>query len=178
MLSCCYNQLPVQELSLFQKILPTIVGSSIVVILFILGRFLDSTLRLRELKRNWYMKVIIDPNIDKLEEFYKQTLISTKESINNLTGIKDELSFSNYIGAKSVEMGKFQFIKRKFEIEFIALVQTNYPEISNELEVLLRDLEDKITTCFDSDQLNNEYYTLLELGISSTKYDLIKILSD
>ena len=73
-------------------------------------------------------------------------------------------------------MGKFQSLKRKFEIEFIALIQTNYPEIASELEALLRDLEDKITTCLDSQDLSENHFTHLEVGVSSTKYELLKIL--
>lgn len=73
-------------------------------------------------------------------------------------------------------MGKFQALKRKFELEFIALIKTNYPEISNELESLLRDLEDNVTTCLDKQDLDESHYSSLELRITATKYQLLKIL--
>ena len=170
--SCCT---PVEP-SLWQKILPTLIGPSIVLFLFIVGRFLDSTIRLREVKRNWYLKVIIDPNISKLEEFYTNVLSTVRASISILVPLKSSKNFSEYLTEKSLEIGKFQVIKRKFEIEFIALIQTNYPEISNELESLLRDLEDKITACLDKQDLDESHYSTLEIELSSTKYELLKIL--
>lgn len=176
-MTCCVCNTPTPfESDLVQKILPTIVGSSIVVLLFIIGRLLDSTMKLREIKRNWYLKVIIDPNIKKLEDFYLDVFSTLEVSISTLVQLRSTRNFNDYIVDKSLEMGKFQTLKRKFEIDFIALIQTNYPEISNELENLLRDLEDKVTSCLDRQDLVDSHYDNLEISVSSTKYELLKIL--
>lgn len=174
---CCSNrELFYPEASLFDKILPTIVASSIVVLLFILGRRLDNSIRYEEVKRNWYLKVVIDPNISKVEEFYKYILASINSSISILVDLKSTESFDNYLLDKTKEIGKFQTIKRRFELEFIALVKTNYPEVSIEIEEILRNLEDKVTTCLDNDHLSTEHFSKLESELSSTKYDLYRIL--
>ena len=176
-MTCCMCNTPTPfESDLVQKIFPTIVGSSIVVLLFIIGRLLDSTMKLREIKRNWYLKVIIDPNIKKLEDFYLDVFSTLKVSISTLVQLKSTRNFNEYIVDKSLEMGKFQTLKRKFELDFIALIQTNYPEISNELENLLRDLEDKVTSYLDRQDLVDSHYDNLEISVSSTKYELLKIL--
>jgi hypothetical protein len=173
MANCCT---PIIDDTIVTKLIPYVIGPSIVILLFIIGRLLDSKVRLREIRRNWYMKVIIDPNIEKLELFYENIQDTIKKSIEGLVPKQTVVTMAEYLVLKSTEMGTFQNLKRKFETQFISLVQTNYPEISNELEDLLRDLEDQITSYLDRSNLALTHLDEIESIISGNHYSLIKIL--
>lgn len=170
----CYHS--VVEESFVSKLIPYLIGPLIVVLLFIIGRFLDSQLRLREIRRNWYLKVIIEPNIDKLEKFYQEVQEALKKSVEDLVTLQTTLPMTKYLAQKSIEMGKFQVLKRNFEIQFISLVQTNYEEISLELTSLLRKLEDQITSCLDRPDLSVDHLNGMETKIANNYYGLVKIL--
>lgn len=176
MLICCLKEIPQIESSIWDKVLPTIISTTIVIILFIIGRLLDSILKSNEIRRNWYQKVIIDPNIEKLNAFYDDTIKQTKLSIESLVRRKKELSFDDYISAKAIEINKIKEIKRVFEYEFIQLVQTNFPEIAEELFEHLRDFEDCLSQYLDKQDLSNDHFVQAEKECVSKKHCIYGIL--
>lgn len=176
MLLCCIQEIQKSEPSIWDKILPTIISTSIVLLLFIIGRILDSILKSNEIRRNWYQKVIIDPNITKLNQFYSDTIAQTKLSIETLVNSKGSLLFDNYIEVKATEINKIKEIKRVFNYEFIQLIQTNFSEIAEELSEHLRDLEDSISTYLDKQDLTKEHFAEIEKDIVSKKYCIYGIL--
>lgn len=176
MLICCLSEIPKPEPSIWDKILPTVISATIVVLLFIVGRILDSVLKSNEIRRNWYQKVVIDPNIAKLNKFYDDIINQIKLSIESLVQRKASLSFDKYIEAKATEINKIKGIRRAFDYEFIQLVQTNFPEIAEELSEHLRDLEDCITTCIDKQDLSNSHFADIEKDVVSKKHCIYGIL--
>lgn len=176
MLLCCINEVPKAEPTILDKILPTIISASIVVALFIAGRILDSVLKSNEIRRNWYQKVIIDPNIGKLNTFYSDIIIQIKVSLETLVDSKGSLLFDNYIATKATEINKIKEIKRVFDYEFIQLIQTNFPEIAEELSEHLRDLEDCISTYLDKQDLAKEHFVQIEKDVVSKKHCIYGIL--
>jgi hypothetical protein len=176
MLICCLKEIPPIESSIWDKVLPTIISTTIVIILFIIGRLLDSILKSNEIRRNWYQKVIIDPNIAKLNAFYDDSIKQTKLSIESLVQRKKELSFDDYISAKAIEINKIKEIKRVFEYEFIQLVQTNFPEIAEELYEHLRDFEDSLSQYLDKQDLSNDHFVQAEKECVSKKHCIYGIL--
>ena len=173
MLLCIHT--PIQPDPL-EKFYPAIISGSIIILLFIVGRVLDRFIKSREIRRNWYQKVIIDPNIQKLNAFYSELLSQSKISINNLVAIQSTSVFNDYIAAKATEMNKIKDIKRSFEYEFVYLVQTNFPEIAEELAEHIRNIEDTITGCLDKTALNANHYFELEKDINSKKHCIYSIL--
>lgn len=172
MLCCTYFGL---SETVAEKILPVIISTGIVIILFIIGRTLDGYIKSKEIRRNWYQKVIIDPNISKVDQFYKDVLNQSRISILFLVE-NVSLPHSDYLIAKTNEMEKFKIIKRAFEFEFILMVQTNYPEIASKLSEHLRGIEDCVTTCLDKNALKNQDYDELEYSVISQKYYIYGIL--
>jgi hypothetical protein len=161
--------------SMAEKIMPVVISTTIVITLFIIGRILDGYIKSKETRRNWYQKVIIDPNISKVDKFYKDILDQSKSSIYFLID-NVSLPHNDYLAAKTNEIEKFKIIKRAFEFEFILMVQTNYPEIADKLSEHLRGIEDCVTVCLDKNQLAHADFDELEENAISQKYRIYGIL--
>jgi hypothetical protein len=161
--------------AMIEKIIPVVISTTFVVILFIIGRILDGYIKSKEIRRNWYQKVIIDPNISKVDQFYKDVLIQANQSIQYLVA-NVTLPHNDYLTAKRNEMEKFKVIKRSFEFEFILMVQTNYPEIASHLSEHLRGIEDCVTTCLDKNNLALTDFDELEISVISQKHCIYGIL--
>lgn len=144
--------------SLFNKILPSLLSVSVAILLFIIGRYIDSKIRKSAISRDWYMKVIIDPNIDQLDKFISDCCTSLKKSIQILSASRSSSSFNVYIESKAKEIGSFQVIKRSFELNFISIIKTTCPSIASDISDLIIELEDDITTILDVDNLSIDYY--------------------
>lgn len=172
MVCCTYFGLPE---SMAEKILPVVISTSIVIALFVIGRLLDGYIKSKEIRRNWYQKVIIDPNILKVDKFYTDVLEQSKNSIQFLVA-SVSLPHRDYLAAKTTEMEKFKMIKRTFEFEFILMVQTNYPEIASELSEHLRSIEDYVTVCLDKNTLALADFNVLEEYVISQKHCIYGIL--
>lgn len=192
MSNCCTN-IPVENAWEMSKILPTIISTIIVITIFIIGRILDGEIKSKEIRRNWYQNIIINPNINKLELFYTDILNAINNSTDILIQSKSRISFEEYLSLKSTEIGKFQSIKRNFEFEFIFLVQTNFPEIAEELSEHIRKIEDKVTIYIDDENisidkqdnfnseikvLKNEIFGILYKPLAFKKYSFRQYLSD
>lgn len=162
--------------SWLNTILPATISGFIVIALFLVGRRYDAKLRLKSIQREWYMSVIILPNLKKVEDFPKFICTELKESIGILSSSKDSTSHNKYIELKSIEIGKFQSIKREFEFDFIQLVRTHYHDNAIALNELLGDLEDVITKLLDDDNIQDSSYHTLENKIKQFKVDLFGIL--
>ncbi len=160
------NQAPIQD-SIFIKVLPAIISALVVFLLFIVGRLIDSSIRNKEINRSWYLRVVVEPNLKKVEDFMNNSLSSISNSVTTLVAIKDNnASTEDYFKAKSGEIGKFQSLKRNFEINFIELVQVNYPETGLKLSESLRELEDIVSSCLDSKDLTHDNYLKLESAVT------------
>ena len=70
--------------SFYDVYIPYILRYSILLILFILGRWFDTNLRKKEISRNWYLKVIIEPNINLLDSFKEDIIFQSEKSISKL----------------------------------------------------------------------------------------------
>jgi hypothetical protein len=151
-----------------EKVLPPVITSATVILLFVVGRLLDGKYRAREARRNWYLKVIIEPNIDKVNSFYQEVMLYVLASMDNL--------HQQILELKSKEIGKFQTLKRTFEHEVIYLVKSNFPETSERLTELLRDFEDDITGLIDTEESILTADKKIETVVFTSKHDLFKAL--
>lgn len=162
---------------LWEKILPTVISGTIAIFLFFIGRLLDTFLKSKEQKRNWYLKVIIDPNIEKLNTFFSSSLIQFKSTLEELKN-KSNISHNDYLTLKTEEFGKFSSLKRDFEFEFVNLIGINYSEIEQEIICLINNLDDNYKTSLDNID-NNTYEEILkkfEKKLYKCKTDLIAML--
>lgn len=150
-----------------------LISSSIVIILFIIERFLSYRIRRKERETNWYYKVFIDPNIEKINSFFDDTKQIYVESSKK---IKSNLALSNILDYKSHEMGKFQTLKRDFENDILLPIISSYQEIGNSLTEELLNLEDVYTECMDKIHGDETYQSEFSKKLSEKKAHFFKML--
>ncbi|MBK7391129.1 MAG: hypothetical protein IPI23_19290 [Bacteroidetes bacterium] len=125
-----------------------LVSPIVVILLFLVDRVIGFYLRKREIERNWYLKVLIEPGISKISAFYKATndmYAKSAELLQNSSTVAHE----KYLTLKSHEIGKFQSHKRELEAEVIFPILMRYPEVGDHLTSTLLNLEDCFTTALD-----------------------------
>lgn len=126
-----------------------LVSPIVVILLFLVDRIIGFYLRRREIERNWYLKVLIEPGISKISAFYKATNEMYAKSAEMLFKNSTTVAHDKYLTLKSQEIGKFQAHKRELEAEVIFPILMRYPEVGDNLTNTLLNLEDCFTTALD-----------------------------
>lgn len=140
----------------------------VVILLFGLERVLSYKTKKKEIERTWYYKVLIDPALSKVTEFFNTIQVLYADSCAKLSSSQD-LRHDEYISLKSSEIGKFQKIKRVFDIDIITPINHKYPIVGEKLQNKLMDLED----CFTYG-LDNELFSENDIDHFSTKVSKIR----
>ncbi len=166
----------IENPDLLEKLLPTFVSVAFVVLLFVVGRVIDSAIRRKEIKRGWYQKVIIDPNINKINLFYDKLISQMVTSICSLKAQKDNLNFTQYVEIKAIEADLVKKIVRRFELEFIQLVNLNYPLVANKLRTHIQQTQDDLLRMIDRVDLGEHQYDEIESEVSESKSEMYGIL--
>lgn len=165
-----------QESNLLDDMLPTIISTFFVVLIFVFGHWLDSKIRKGNIKREWYFRVIIEPNISKIDKFIDNVFITLNNSIDVLIISKTSDTYEVYLDKKSLEFGEFQKMKRLFEFDVLSFIKANNPEIQYNLTKFLLDLEDSTTNILDSENLKEDDIELIENEIRKYKTELLILL--
>lgn len=152
-LSCPYH--PIIETTPYWKELIPLISPLVVVALFVIDRFIGYKLRKKETDRTWYFKVLIEPGIAKITDFYKTTNLSYSTAAKNLETNKS-IPHSDFIKLKSKEFFKFQDAKRELEAEIIQPIIARYQFIGNSLTLILQDLEDLYTNSLGDEKFNDD----------------------
>lgn len=128
----------------------------VVILLFILDRIIGFNLRKREIERNWYLKVLIEPGIIMISAFYKSTNLMYTSSAQLLNQQSTIVAHDKYLSLKAKEIGKFQAHKRELETEVIFPIQIRYPEVGEKLTNILLNLEDCFTSTLDFEKYSEQ----------------------
>ena len=173
-------------------------GAIAVFVSLIINNYVSSRFRKRDVQRNWYLKVLIEPNIKNIDEFYKDINLKFNESITSLDKNKN-IASNKVLKLKISKIGAFQVLKRKFENSFIRLIALSYKKypssfleevvkailgdnreeeesISEELTKIVLDLEDFYTQSLDNYNSMTESVERFEKFLTSNKANLISIL--
>ncbi len=193
---CIYFHIVVENASFFEELLPTLVGTifgggisvGLAVYLFRAENKRDSLIReeenftqseLRKLEsdRQWYMNIMVNPNLSRIEDFFEKINVITVDTTDLLTSAKNG-SVKEYKELKAMRRTLFKNELRKFEYSFIKLIQTNSPKVSEDLMEWLRSFDDIISN-FEDQIFNMEQHDQDQLiqRLSSSKAEFYKILS-
>jgi len=158
-----------QEMSTFNwKDYFPLISPIVVIILFGLERWLSYNIRKREIERTWYYKVLIEPSLTKIGDFFKDTQDLYKASCEKLA-LSNNMPHNEYNSLKSSEIGKFQQVKRAFEIDFVTPINHRYPNVGLSLQNILMDLEDKFSNGLDSEFLTQTNIETFVDSVSNSK---------
>lgn len=171
------------------------IGAIAVFFSLIVNNFVSSIFRKRDVQRNWYLKVLIEPNIKLINEFYEKVGIEYRKSIDVLSKSKN-IESTQLTRIKSTQIGKFQKVKRAFENNFIRLITLSYgntqlsfgdelkkvildleeeKNLSEELTNIILDLEDFYTELLDYSS-DDDTIERFENKLTVNKANLIKVL--
>lgn len=165
-----YHLLSYQFLSIWDKIynfdndiiVPSIVSSTVLIALFVAGRFLDSLVERKRNSQEWYMKMVLEPNVKYLHEYFRIFLEDTQK-------FSVLLEQENSTDKKPVLFDHLANEKRKIEYNFILLVSNPYPRTAQKLTTYVNDLYDHCTTYLDSGNFTTSEFEKLEKEVMALK---------
>jgi hypothetical protein len=164
--------------STLEVIMPTLITGIIAIVIFVVGKIIDHNYKIQEFKRSWYLKIIIDPNISKLDSFIDKIdkhYISSLSLIHNIL-VKNS-SEQDLLLHKAILFGQYDEIIRDLEIELFTVVGVNHPELQIELTTKLQEFE-FFKTSLDSPDLKNSAEEKFDFKakLFTLKADLLEIL--
>ncbi len=154
LLTCPYYSIPSPAASYWKELIP-LVSPVVVIVLFIIDRLIGYKLRQKETDRSWYFKVLIEPGIEQITEFYRKVNTLYSDAAHNLD-INKNISHDEFIKLKASEIFKFQEIKRELEAEIIRPIMSRYLFVGNSLTTVILNLEDLFTGYLDDEKFTNE----------------------
>tara|TARA_R110000751_G_scaffold4730_1_gene22824 strand:- start:211 stop:879 length:669 start_codon:yes stop_codon:yes gene_type:complete len=107
-------------------ILPSLISSTVLISLFLIGRLLDSIVERKRNSQEWYMKMVLEPNISSINNFFGELLTDT-------ISIGEQISKDTSLENKTLLFEELALKKRKLEFNFILLVSKPYPKTANNL---------------------------------------------
>lgn len=158
------------------KDLIPLISPAVVITLFIIDRVIAGRYRRKEVERSWYLKVLIEPIIPKISEFYKKVNERHEASYNLLMGAQDNSTHSTFVNMVAKEIGIFQSLKREFESEVIFPIQMRYPAIGRSLTDVLLDLEDKYSESFNAKTYSEDERNDFRTEISKNRSFFLNLL--
>ena len=133
---------------------------------------MEYTLRRKELSRNWYMKVIVEPSLEKIQFFFDNVHTTYETSANTLLN-SPELG---YVDLLTEEIRKFHKVRRKFEFDVILTIQSTNPEIAEHVMELVRTIDDIYIKALDSKQFSPEEIATFQNNTMTYKARLLNAL--
>lgn len=98
----------------------------------------------RTIKENWYLTIILQPNMEELDDYYKQEAVQLENLINKL-----KAKHGKEINEKAKANKELRDLKNEFFNHFILMLQGYDVNIAQEAEDILNELTDLNSKCID-----------------------------
>lgn len=116
----------------------------ITLIIFIIQNSQARKEQRRTIKENWYLTIILQPNMDELDKYYTDEAVQLETQINKLKGQHGKETIQK---AKSIKI--LRDLKNDFFNHFILMVQGYDVNIAQAAENILNELMDLNSDCID-----------------------------
>lgn len=153
-----------------------LISSAVVILLFIVDRVLSYKIRKKEVERNWYFKVLLEPNLEKINTFFLDVEKQYETSAIKLKDLVSKLSHSEYIKTQSLEINSFKEIKRRFELEVIKPIITRYPFMNENISIKTEDLQNYYTVQIDNLKLEQDDINEFSKSLYNVKAEWLDLL--
>lgn len=151
-----------------------LISSAIVILLFIIDRIIAARIRKKELERNFYYKVILEPNITKISLFFNEIQELYQNSSIKLQNENNKIS--DYLKLLMLEIELFKEKKRDFEFQLIIPIQKRYPTGGSFLSSDLQNLQDYYITQLDLMKFDQESIVTFNRELHSLKANFLSNL--
>jgi hypothetical protein len=138
----------------FFEIYGPVITASVVIFLFIVERFYAAWLRKRDRRKDWYLKVLVEPNLKLINKFFEDCIESLQKSMDDLKS-SDSQTHQEFKKTRAKSVFDFQDIKRKFEFEFLYLVKPFDYKLSEALNNVILKMEDFFTSTIGSEDYSS-----------------------
>jgi len=124
----------------------SISGIGIAVLVFILERINSSRADNQRAKQDWFLNVVVEPNMNSISDFYSNLLDVLEKSPKEL----ESLVLNPLTIAKAEKMKSFIKNKDKFITEFNTAIRSFDPIMAKKIDSLLRRTQDIFTNYIDT----------------------------
>jgi hypothetical protein len=170
----CNCQIPSDALSL--KDFFPLISSAVVIGIFIIDRRLGYNIRKKELNRNWYFKVLLEPKLEEIDNFFKETEIHIKKTVYDLNNIDFDKNKDEYIKCQLNNIDDFKEIKRKFELEVLKPIISRYKTINNEINNVIENVVNEFTEEVDTLLIKKFVFSDFSKKLYENKATLLDVL--
>ncbi len=120
------------------------IGLVLTVIIFLLSIALNNYQMYYDRKKSWYMSIIINSNLEKIDSFFKEIFKEFKESRKYLVNTYSEPT-PEYIIDKAKKEKKLHRLKDNFHFEMLPVFKSYNIKLSSKLEDALMMFQDTYT---------------------------------
>jgi len=145
----------------------------VTILLFTTDRLIGISIRRREARRTWYLKILIDPNIGKISEFFDKIGNAYEKASVALTGAQGT---QNYLTLKAKNFEIFIDLKRQLTAYLIQPLTVQYFPIAEALTNKLTELEDNYTQSLDSGLFTPDNINTFKIQAYNIKAEMLDIL--
>lgn len=131
----------------------SIISVSIVILTFTIDRLVASRTRKIEFLRTWYYKSLFEPNLEKIEIFYTETLVIFSKGYKKLKSLQGP---DIIIKTKGKINSEFQELKRSYEFDVLSVIKWCIPSLDLAILNFVLELEDSFVTTIDSYKSPND----------------------
>lgn len=130
-------------------------GIALAIITFIIERVISSRNNRKTTKENWYLTIIVEPQLNNISEYYQKLIDSLKEIREDLDSKEIEFSYTEYLVYKAKKQEKVKKEREDLFYNFITLLKSFSVELSISIQNKLIVLDDICTHAIDGS--TNDY---------------------
>lgn len=139
--------------------------------IFIRQNYINNKDRKKETKKNWYMSVIIQPNLNNIDKFYNQIHQRINNNINTLKGITD----GRFIQRQKARANRtLRDLRNDFLDNFVTIVQSYDKSLATKINKTINDLQDLCSQQIDN--YSNTDISQIKKKIYKNRASLISLL--
>lgn len=139
--------------------------------IFILQSWKANKDRKKGIKQNWFMSVIIQPNLASIDQFYNQVLQRISRNISELQRMTDRRLMPRQ---KAKANRALRDLRNDFFDDFVTIVQSYDKSLATEINVTINDLQDLCSQQIDN-YLNADMHQI-KRRIYENRASLISLL--
>ncbi|MDT0687665.1 hypothetical protein [Autumnicola psychrophila] len=136
------------EGNFLEKNIVAIIGLLLVILTYLGERISSAKRAKKNNKYNWFLSIIIQPNLERIEKIYSSTEETLKKSINELR-TSSSLPHDQYLLLQRKKMNQFKNEKRSYFNNFSSLVRAYDPNLANRIDEIINELDDIYTQNLD-----------------------------
>jgi hypothetical protein len=153
-----------------------LISPLVVILIFIFDRKLAYNLRKKELERTWYYKVLLEPNLSQINDFFKDISTNIKASFITLDKLDFDEDRSNYIKTQLLQIEIFKKIKREFELDVLQPIYSKYNKVNINILLEMESIENNYTKVIGESFLKNFDENAFMESVYSSKVKLLDSL--